>query len=105
MPRRRAPGEAGHRPLRARARLEVESQLVGSSGASGRWDGCEHQELQVLAHGLGIAQVVVLLDQPVDQGLFLGAPYLAYRELPQLSQGGPYRGLVHLHRRRSATSG
>jgi hypothetical protein len=82
MPRRRTPREERHRAL---------------AGI--------HDELQVLTDRLRVAQVVVLLEQPVELRLFLRATHLPELERPEIAQARAQRRAVHLYRLRPHASG
>lgn len=54
--------------------------------------------LEVLADGLGVAQVMMLLHEPVEQRFLLRAPHLAELEGPQRRKGAGDGARVELDR-------
>ena len=58
----------------------------------------KHHVLQVFAHRLGIAQVVGVLHQAVEQRLLGRAPHLADLKRPELAKGQAQRRLIDAHR-------
>lgn len=82
MPWRRTPSHTGDRPS------------VGP-----------HQILEMLAHRLLVAQIVVVLDEAVEQGLVGGAAHLHNLDWTQLPQRSHYGGRIDQHRRRPLALG
>ena len=68
--------------------------------AIGRWPRGPrpHQILQMFAHWLLVAEVVMLFHQTVEQRLISGTPHLFHCDRPHVLQFGFDRALVHQHR-------
>src|SRR6185369_7206913 len=64
-----------------------------------------YQVLQVLAHWLFVAQVVMLLHQAVEQGLIGGATHLLELDGLEISQSAGYGRSIHPNWRRSRSVG
>ena len=74
----------------------------GTPGKQGHGSGAGiHHKLQVLAHRLAVAQIVIALQQAVEETFLRGSSNLAEHKRWQISQSALKRGLIQRYRLRS----
>jgi hypothetical protein len=85
-----------HRSIPAVAQLQVPWRAAPGQ-AGNRLPACFHQILEVLAHWLLIAEIVILLQQTVEQRFLWGAAHLLKLQRSEHAQRSVHRTIVWDH--------